>query len=505
MFMTARLITTETLRLVEAHHATSEPSLMRRAGTAAASVAREMLMSGGRPLIVAGPGNNGGDAFVMACELRAGGFDPTLLFADDPEHLPPDARQARTDWLASGGQCIETYPDGKFTLIVDGLFGIGLTRAIGGRYADWVARINAAGTPVLALDMPSGLDADTGTIIGPCVRATRTATFIALKPGLFTAAGPDYAGEVTLCALGLATDDVPGGQIVVPELFMHLLSPRSHDCHKGSFGCAAIIGGASGMAGAALLAGRAALRLGAGRVYVGMLERLAVDPMQLELMLRSPDDALAMATVLAVGPGLGQSAVARELLARAIASPLSLVLDADALNLLAGDVELREVLAAQAGSVSPTSTFRLVLTPHPAEAARLLGTTTEQVQANRLVAALTLAQHYRAGVVLKGCGTVVATPAGDWYINTTGNPGLASAGSGDVLTGIITALLAQSWPPVEAMLAAVHLHGLAADVCVASGDGPVGLAASELITPARTLLNRWIDSCHTDSQRAGLV
>ena len=497
--MTFRLIMTEKLRRIEACHATAEPPLMQRAGTAAAAVAREMLTSDGQLLIVAGPGNNGGDAFVMARELLTGGITPTLLFAGDPARLPPDARKAHAEWMANGGQCVTDFPGGDFALIVDGLFGIGLSRPIEGLYADWVARINSATAPVLALDVPSGLDADTGTSTDPCVRATRTATFIALKPGLFTADGPDQAGEVTLCALGLTTDMVNDGQLVTPDIFSQHLVPRPRNSHKGSFGCAAILGGAQGMTGAALLAGRAALHLGAGRVYVGLLEPLAADPAQPELMLRPPDEALDLATALAIGPGLGQSEAARKLLARAIAMPLPLVLDADALNLLAGDSALQAGLINQTKSVSPASTFRVLLTPHPAEAARLLNTTTEQIQADRRAAALELARRYHAGIALKGCGTVIATPAGDWYINATGNPGLASAGSGDVLTGIVVALLAQSWPPLEALLAAVHLHGLAADICVAAGDGPIGLTAGELISPARSLFNRWIRSLRADT------
>jgi len=461
--MAEPILTVDSLRRVEAAHADAAPPLMERAGRAAAALAREMLAGGKRVLVVAGPGNNGGDARVLARLLETDGHAVTLLSGEN-------------DW-----------PAGEFDLVVDGLFGIGLARPIGGRHAEWIARMNACGAPILALDVPSGLAADTGQVAGPCVRATRTATFIALKPGLLTADGPDVCGAVSLFDLGLALAE-PDGQVVAPDLFLSCLRPRARNSHKGRFGSVAVIGGAPGMAGAALLAGRAALKLGAGRVFVGLLERLALDIAQPELMLREPGEALALASVLAVGPGLGQSVQAGELLARAIDSPLPLVLDADALNLLAqGPVLLRRLAGRTA--VSPAPTFA---TPHPAEAARLLGSDVAAVQADRLVAALALAKRLNAFVALKGCGTLVTAPDGRWFINANGNPGLASAGSGDVLTGMLAALLAQGWPPLEALLAAVHLHGAAADACVARGQGPIGLAAGELVEPARALLNGWI-------------
>lgn len=495
--MTARILTCAELRRIEAEHAAARPPLMQRAGHAAAEAALALLAgtpgTPGTPLLVAGPGNNGGDAFVMARRLLENGRPPVVLFAADPDRLPADARQAHADWLACGGRCVTEFPAGDFALIVDGLFGIGLTRPIDGLYADWIARIDASGTPVLALDIPSGLNADTGAATGPCVRANHTASFIALKPGLLTGDGPDYCGTVTLHDLGL-DPGTAGGQAVSPALFRDRLRPRLKNSHKGSYGSVAILGGAPGMAGAALLAGRAALQLGAGRVYLGMLETLAVDAGQPELMLRTPTDALAQASVLAIGPGLGDAPAARELLRQALALPLPRVIDADGLNLLAADPSLAERIA-----VSPEPTFAgavphapVFLTPHPAEAARLLGQTVAEVQADRLAAALALAARFKAWVALKGCGTVIATPAGDWYINTTGNPGLATAGSGDVLTGLLAALLAQGWPARDALLAAVHLHGAAADACVRAGAGPVGLTAGELIPAARRLLNDWI-------------
>lgn len=489
------------LRAVEAENATARPPLMERAGACAARRALTMLGAAPqRPLVLAGPGNNGGDAFVVARLLKENGHAPRVLFVGDAARLPADARAAHAAWLTAGGTCLADYPTEDGDLVIDGLFGSGLTRPVEGVYAEWIRRANAGGGPILALDVPSGLDAATGQVTGPALRADRTVTFIALKPGLLTGDGPDLCGEIEVCDLDLDPQHEDGdGELIDTAVFRHALRPRKHNSHKGSFGSVAILGGAPGMAGAALLAGRAALRLGAGRVYLGMLERLAVDPGQPELMLRPPEDAIGQATVLAIGPGLGQSVQAGELLGRALDARLPLVIDADGLNLLTQGTVLLRKLVARATAVPPALTSAgitppapTILTPHPAEAARLLGCETAAVQADRLAAALELSRRFKAYVALKGCGTIVATPDGQWFINRTGNPGLATAGSGDVLTGILAALLAQAWPPREALLAAVHLHGAAADACVAAGAGPVGLAAGELIDPARKLLNGWI-------------
>jgi len=476
------------LRAIERREAMTP--LMERAGAAAAKVARQLIADNTRPaLVVAGPGNNGGDAFVVARLLFLQGVDVRLVFAGDAETLSPEARSAHDAWLACGGSVGKDIRDeDSFSLAIDGLFGIGLTRPVAGRYAALVARINAMNCPVLALDIPSGLDSETGRVLGQAVRASRTASFIALKPGLLTQDGPDHCGEISVHGLDLNLDNVACGRTIATRLFADQLKARSQNSHKGSYGSAAIIGGAQGMAGAALLAGRAALHLGAGRVYVGALEGLAIDPQQPELMLRDPDSVFALATCLAIGPGLGQSAAALSLLRRTLACDLPLIIDADALNLLAEHPVLIGQLARRA---APS-----LLTPHPAEAARLQGTEVAAIQADRCRAALALAKRCNAGVVLKGCGSVVAFPDGRWFINTTGNPGLASAGTGDVLSGMAIALLAQGWPADKALLAAVHLHGAAADACVAAGSGPIGLTASELIGQARRMLNAWIAMVH---------
>ncbi|RLJ65258.1 NAD(P)H-hydrate dehydratase [Sulfurisoma sediminicola] len=477
------------LREMERRHAGD--TLMERAGAAAAEVAAALLAGAtSPPLIVCGPGNNGGDGFVVARLLQARSFAPVVVFAGDAARLPTDAAAAHATWLAAGGRCLDGIPDRAFGLAIDALFGIGLTRPLEGRHADLVARLNALACPVLALDIPSGLDSETGRILGCAVHADHTASFIGLKPGLLTGAGPDHCGEISVHELELQI--AASGATVAPELFASRLRPRRHDSHKGSYGSAAILGGAPGMAGAALLAGHAALKLGSGRVYVGMIERLAVDPAQPELMLRTPDDALRLATALAVGPGLGQSDAALALLRQALATDLPVVFDADALNLLAAHPVLFKQLARRR---APT-----LLTPHPAEAARLLATTTDAVQADRLGHALDLARLTRAHVVLKGCGSVIAAPpdqdSGRWWINTTGNAGLATAGSGDVLTGIAVALLAQGWPADSALLAAVHLHGAAADELAERLGGNIGIVAGDLIDAARDIFNRWIAATH---------
>ncbi len=430
---------------------------MERAGRAAAEVAKRLLKSRHAPVLVfAGPGNNGGDALVMADILKQQGIVALVV--------------------GPGGE----IPKGDYGLVVDGLFGIGLTRPITGAYAELIERINHFSGPVLALDIPSGLDGDSGQVLGIAVWATHTISFIGGKPGLYTLDGPDHCGVVSVDDLGLSLDRLPGAVLSVDD-FRDYLKPRPQNSHKGSYGSLAVIGGAAGMTGAALLAARAGLKLGAGRVFVGLLQALAVDPVQPELMLRSADDALAQATAAVVGPGLGDSAVAVDILRRTIKTDVPLLLDADALNLLAAHPVLAIHVARRRAST--------LITPHPAEAARLLATTTEAVQADRVATALTLAQRFKAHVALKGCGTVIAHPDGSWRINTSGNPGLASGGSGDVLSGMAGALLAQGWPAAAALPAAVHLHGAAADALVAKGNGPIGIAAGELIPVARTLLN----------------
>ena len=475
--------------------ACADVPLMLRAGTAAAALAHHLQSDDSVPvLVLAGPGNNGGDAFVAARLLRAQCRHVQLVAPDGPEHpLPADAQAARAEFLASGGSIASEIPDcATWGLIIDGLFGIGLKRAPAGHHAACITTMNRLAQrdncPLLALDCPSGLDADSGQAARPTVQATHTLCFIGLHPGLYTNDGPDYSGDIQLAPLDLPLDETiqPDGHLLRRETFAAHLRPRRRNSHKGSYGSVGVLGGSRAMAGAAFLSARAALMLGAGRVYLGLLDADApsVDLLQPELMLRRPDQLLtADLHALACGPGLGQSSEATDHLEQALKSPLPLVLDADALNLLAHDGRLQGNLYNR---IAPA-----LLTPHPAEAARLLGSSTRDVQTDRIGAAQEIARNFACPVALKGCGTVIASPEGAWWINTSGNPGLASAGMGDVLTGLCLALLGQNWPPLAALLAAVHLHGAAADALVADGSGPAGLTASEVILRARTLFNSW--------------
>ncbi|GBG15768.1 ADP-dependent (S)-NAD(P)H-hydrate dehydratase [Novimethylophilus kurashikiensis] len=460
---------------------------MEKAGLAAADLARKLIGTGKCVLVLAGPGNNGGDGLVAARWLKERGFSVAVVFSGSATNLPPDAKAAHDQWAAAGGTTLTELPQGDFDLVIDALFGIGLARAPEGIYPKLIEYINAQPAPVLALDIPTGLDADTGRVNGLAVEADHTLTFIGLKPGLFTLEGPDHAGEVHLADLGVpAGEEVAGFLMDKPPC----LPPRRRkNSHKGSYGDVAVIGGAETMVGAAFMAARAALLMGSGRVFVGLLAQHAptVDLRQPELMVRQAASVVALEhlDVLIVGPGLGRSPAAHDLLAQALQHSAALVLDADALNLIAATPELQALLRQR----RPGST---VITPHPGEAATLLHTDTAAVQADRVAAACRLASSFNAVTVLKGCGSLVATPDGRWFLNTSGNPGMAAAGMGDVLAGIIGGLIAQRLDAESATLVGVHLHGAAGDALVADGIGPVGLTASEVAQEARNLLNLWM-------------
>lgn len=487
------LYSSASLRQIEARHG-DEP-LMQRAGAATADWAAQLAGErNGHILILAGPGNNGGDALEAARLLSARGFKINLVFAADPATLPKDAAAAYRRFRAEGGNALTSIPDEQTcSLIIDGIFGMGLSRAPAGCYAEWISTAHLLAErdhcPLLALDCPSGLNADTGEIFGIAICASHTLTFISGKPGLLTAEGPDHCGETRVATLELAptTNQPADGWQLGHGDFAAWLKPRRLNSHKGSFGSAGVLGGAPSMVGATFLAARAALKLGTGRVYVGLLDHQSpnVDLLQPELMLRRPA-ALLQTTLaaLACGPGLGVSLEASEFLETAIGLDQPLVLDADALNLVSSEGNLQVALASRSHPA--------ILTPHPAEAARLLERNTAEVQADRIAAAREIAERYRCHVALKGCGTVIAAVDGRWWINSTGNPGMATAGMGDVLSGIIVALLAQGWPALSALLAGVHLHGAAADQLVANGIGPIGLTAGEIIDPARQLFNAWV-------------
>jgi len=479
------------IRAIEAAATASLPpgALMRRAGEAAAAYALEVLhgLPTGSILVLAGPGNNGGDALEVAANLTSLGAHVDVI------HLPgtspsPEAAQALARARAGRVKFIDEPPAGQPPcLVIDGLFGIGLARALAGPARALAELVNANDSPVLALDVPSGLDADTGAIVGSdgiAVRATHTITFLGNKPGLHTGDGCDHAGRVHTDRLGVEAppDVIVQARLNAPTRFAPQLAPRRRNTHKGSFGDVAVLGGARGMAGAGVLATRAALYAGAGRVFMASVDPgMALDPVQPEIMFRDAATLdFARRTVVA-GPGLGESDAAIHAFGRALDAGGPLLVDADALNLAARHPDLAARIAAHGAPV--------VLTPHPLEAARLLGVTAAIVGADRLENARELAMRLNAVVVLKGAGSVVAQPDGEVVINTTGNPGLATGGSGDVLSGLVGALLAQGWPAWEAALGGVWLHGAAADRLVAGGAGPIGLTAGELPRAIRAELN----------------
>ncbi|RFP13557.1 MULTISPECIES: NAD(P)H-hydrate dehydratase [unclassified Duganella] len=487
------------IRAIEDAAAAALPEgvLMQRAGQAGANAALDLLpfsTAKARVLVLAGPGNNGGDALETAAHLAYAGAQVSIL------HFPPQSgssteravalQRAQTSDARFAELDLAAVASTDWTLVVDGLFGLGLHRPLAGELRELAEAVNGLKCSVLALDLPSGLDADTGAIVGPdgvAIHATHTVTFIGNKPGLHTCDGRDYAGLVDVSRLDIDIGHFAPARLHLNDVkfFSRHLRSRVHNSHKGSYGNVAVIGGARGMSGAPLLAARTALNSGAGRVYALFVEDpLPCDSGQPELMCRLADDFDMRSSTLVIGPGLGASRLASALLARAIASDSALLADADALNLLAAEPALQAALAQRPGGC--------VLTPHPLEAARLLGTTIAEVQSDRVGAARKLAAKLNANVVLKGSGTVIAAPNGDAVINTTGNPALASAGTGDVLSGLCGSLLAQGWPLWEAALAGVWLHGMAADVLVTEGTGPIGLTAGELVPAIRVALNRMV-------------
>lgn len=466
-------------------------SLMRRAGAAVAETALDMLQAGDAPvLVLAGPGNNGGDALEAAALLAAAGKAVSVVLLADPQRLASDSKAAYQHAAEAKVTFIDRFDiAGPWALAIDGLFGIGLTRPLEGPFHAAAEQLNALDCAVLSIDVPSGLDADSGMIAGDgiAVHADRTITFIADKPGLHTAFGRDHTGEVNVDMLGIDPKRYgpPLARRVAPALFERALPSRTHASHKGSYGDLTVIGGAAGMGGAVLLAARMAAMAGAGRVFAAFAAQApAFDPLHPELMCRNVDAISLDSGALVIGPGLGMSRDAADLVGRALSSSLPLVIDADALNLIAAESGLQQRLSRRRAST--------VLTPHPLEAARLMGTDATHVQANRISVAAELAARFDACVILKGSGSIVAAADGRIAINTTGNPALATAGSGDVLSGLCGALLAQGLQTWEAALAAVWIHGAAADNMVAEGIGPVGATASDLLPYIRARLNESI-------------
>ncbi|MBD8873046.1 NAD(P)H-hydrate dehydratase [Rhodanobacter sp. DHB23] len=457
--------------------------LMRRAAWAALSGLRRHWPQARRIAVHCGPGNNGGDGFLLAVLAREAGLLVDVL-APGEVSAGDDAATARQAWLDAGG-AVRPWRSGDalpaVDVHVDALYGTGLRRAPETAVAALIEAVNASGVPVLALDVPSGLDADTGQMPGAAIRADLTVSFIAAKRGLHTGRAANVVGQLELDVLGLPESlwrDVPcDAQLLAATA----LPPRPRDANKGDNGHVLAIGGEHGMAGAIRLSGEAALRAGAGLVSVATRAEhlLALNAARPELMAHGVDGPqaleplLARASVLAVGPGLGRGAWGHALWLTALDSGKPLVLDADGLNLLAREPR--------------RFTQPAVLTPHPGEAARLLGGTVAEVEADRFAAARLLADRFRAVVVLKGSGSLVADPNGRLDVCPWGNPGMAAGGMGDLLTGIVAALLAQGCDAWQAACLGVGLHARAGDRAARQGER--GLLATDLLAPLRALGN----------------
>lgn len=472
--MSRTIMNLEESRELEAHCAVRMglDTLMRRAGTFAAKWLDERLPCP-HVTVLAGPGNNGGDAIVCACELKRLGHTVQLVMPGG-EPKTELAREMLADWIALGGTVIsDPYMTEKADAVVDGLFGTGLKRPITGDYLDAILWFNERQCFRLALDVPSGLHSETGHWVGtmPGVTADATVTFLSAKSGLYMNEGVDAAGAVVVSELDVSVPLTRLGLIEYSD-FDHICQPRPKFSHKGTFGHVAVVGGAEGHIGAALLSARAALRMGAGTVTVELLtpNAMMVDPVAPELMFSSTPLDFSRFTAAVIGPGLGQSAAAKARLEAALASNIPLVLDADALNLIAGDKALLTTLLHR--------TVATVLTPHEAEGARLLKVTPQIIQSDRVNAVRDIALQTGAITVLKGPGTLIAMRSSRTWLSPYATASLATAGSGDVLSGMIASFLGQRYDTVESVLGAVMLHGYAGKERVA------GLTASEIASIA---------------------
>lgn len=462
----------------------SEIVLMQRAGRAAWEALRHRWPEANRILVLAGSGNNAGDGYVLAHCAHQAGQEVTVLTVADSTRLKGAAAEARRIYLDSGApeQSFDRGLPETAHVLVDALLGTGLDRALSDNMLLAVTAINQSPLPVLALDIPSGLHADSGAIMGAAVQADITFTFIALKPGLLTGAGPRCCGQVLFADLGVPAGCYAQGQPCARRLLQGdaPLPKRARDAHKGAFGHVLVMGGDHGMGGAVRLTAEAALRTGAGLVTVAtrtahVSALLAGLPEAMACAVDFADDIAALferASVIALGPGLGQGAWGQMLFAQALATTRPLVVDADALNLLAQ---------------APRQRANWVLTPHPGEAGRLLGKDTAAVQADRYRAADELVRRYSGVVVLKGAGSLVAAAGEPMAVCEHGNPGMAAPGMGDTLTGLIAALIAQGFTPHHAARAGVYLHAVAGDR--ASLKGERGLLARDLIAELRGLVN----------------
>ncbi|WP_022961372.1 bifunctional ADP-dependent NAD(P)H-hydrate dehydratase/NAD(P)H-hydrate epimerase [Halopseudomonas pelagia] len=466
------------------------PQLMQRAAEAVWAELQARWPHVGQLTVLCGKGNNGGDGFLVARLALLAGWKVHVLSLFDRAEFGGDALQALRA-AAEAGVSIDTWQPGAELdgVVLDAMLGTGLQGQVREPFSVAISALNASGVPVVSVDIPSGLDADTGQVLGAAVKAALTVTFITLKPGLLTAAGPDQTGELVFAGLAALPPGMPKPALerLLLADWASALPSRPRAAHKGLFGHVVLVGGDRGMGGAIMLAAEAALRSGAGRVSVAtrpehVAPLLSRCPEIMALAIEEAEEAgtlLARADTLVIGPGLGRSEWSQQLCELAMAADAPKVLDADALNILAESVDGHLWLCD-----------RDIITPHPAEAARLLGLKTVQVQADRVQALRSLVERFGCAVVLKGVGSLVAAvgdqgqPPG---ICTFGNPGMATAGMGDVLSGVAGALLAQGLPAGQAARYAVLVHALAGDTA-AHGDHR-GLLAGDLMMPLRHWLN----------------
>ncbi len=461
-------------------------TLMRRAGAAAANLIMSRLEASGtenrRVTVLVGPGNNGGDALACACELREKGATVNVVLPGGHRPTSALALAQLERWQAMGGTTEDDpYMTEKADCVVDGLFGIGLTKPITGDYLDAVLWFNERRALKVSLDIPSGLNYMTGHWVGtyPGCSADITITYLCTKIGLYMCEGIDAAGEVVLDELDVSVPLSPMSVTGTDEL-SHVLRPRTKNSHKGDYGRLVVIGGTDGMIGASMLAARAALIGGAGLVTLECHAEHAphVDMLYPEIMFATQPVNLDDFDVVVLGCGLGQSPEAKARVIEVLKCNKPVIIDADALNIIAADIKLQDMVLARQ---SPT-----VLTPHPGEAARLLRRDTAGVTVDRVSACRELAVQTGAIVVLKGAGTVISLRSSRTWINPTGGPALATAGSGDVLAGLIGAMFAQGYDMVESVLAAVYFHGLSAEGYTAGFTaGDIAPNAMALIADAR--------------------
>jgi len=469
-------------RIAIEEHGVPGRTLMERAGAAAFGQLRRRWPGAGNIAVVCGIGNNGGDGYVVARLALEAGLNPRVLQLGDAGRLSGDALACAKAYADAGGRT-QTFRglDGGVELIVDAVFGTGLERTVAGSWGEALAAMNAHPAPVFALDLPSGLHADTGQVLGVAVEAAATISFIGLKQGMFTGQGPACCGQVLFDDLQVPAAVYAGQGAAAQRIdwagLKHQLRPRSASAHKGHFGRLLVIGGDTGFGGAICMAAEAAARTGAGLVRVATRQDQArsLVAARPEVMWQGVEQAqaleplLAWASVVAVGPGLGQAPWGRMMFAQALHSGLPLVVDADALNLLARE---------------PVRRDNWILTPHPGEAARLLGCPVAEIERNRFDAARALQRKYGGCVVLKGAGTLVVDDERT-LVCSAGNPGMATGGMGDVLTGIIGGLLAQGLDGPGAL--GVVVHAAAGDL--AAQEGERGMLARDLMPAIRRLVN----------------